>query len=121
MFKTAYNYKQDKAFMEQNNEPSMTVPDLSITVNELFMKYRSGIPVTASEIGEYDENSDIEDFDVTRVEGFDLLEATTMLEDIAARKQELSELEVAAKARAEKLEAEGAETKPPSEDGRNET
>ena len=57
-----------------NNEPSMTVPNQSLTVKQILEKHVNGIRLSIGKVGIYDEEADIDDvvlkssMDVTEVQ-----------------------------------------------------
>lgn len=55
-YEDGYNGKKD----EVNNKPSLTIPNQSMTLNEILKRYAAGLPVTGQKIPIYEG----EDFDV---------------------------------------------------------
>jgi hypothetical protein len=71
---------------EQNNEPSATIPDQSMSIRELLQRYASGLPLAGGKEPIY-EGEDGDGIDPRRL---DLAERQEL--EIAAR-QELAEIE----------------------------
>ena len=98
-FITPYNYytnTADEVLFEYNNEASMTIPDQSLTIEQILMKFAHGenINLGSSYYYETDEaNASFEDLDITRSDGFDLAEASMQQAHIERNKQRVSEEE----------------------------
>lgn len=78
-FRHSFNFELNDTCMTHNDEPSMTVPDESLTVQQLYQRYSSGIApaIAHSPYFELDEYSN--DFgdpdDPTLDPAFDLVDA----------------------------------------------
>lgn len=59
--KTNYNYRDVLPTGEINNEPSLTVPDQSLTVSEILSRFTRGLPVSGARIPIYDVDDDMPD------------------------------------------------------------
>jgi hypothetical protein len=46
---------------EENNEPSMTVPDETMSMREILVRYAKGLPIDGGRNVYYDENDDLPD------------------------------------------------------------
>lgn len=53
-FQTAYN--RQPTVGEVNKEPSMTVPDQTMSLREIVRRYAAGLPINGVKIPLYDEN-----------------------------------------------------------------
>lgn len=78
-FRTQYNYKFGESPTDQcyNGLPSMTVPDESLTVRQLFDRFSKNLPLGVSGYTPiYDgDDPDFDDYDVTRNGDFDMVDA----------------------------------------------
>lgn len=85
-FNTPYNYSLIDEFMEFNDEPSLTVPDMSYTIQELVEKFVSGADLSVSRPISYD-GDDVDFSDLLtpdRIEGgFDLSDLPLLEKEIA--------------------------------------
>lgn len=87
--RTPYNWQPKKG--EVNDQPSRTVPDQTMSINEIFRRYAQGLPLGGERMVYYDEEDDTPDLDA--------MELTDRMDYI----QELAEkLEAEDKAKAEK-------------------
>ena len=55
-FKTPYNKDKFKLKFESNTEPSMTIPDMAMSIPEMIRRYASGLPLGGARVPMYDEN-----------------------------------------------------------------
>lgn len=83
-FKTNYSGLDVQEPGEINNEPSMTVPDQSMSLSEMVRRYASGLPVKGARVPLY-EDTDDDDFnesmpDLSRM---DRAEAAYTMEQVA--------------------------------------
>lgn len=74
-----YNYKDNPG--EVNTKPSLTVPDQSISVLELYQRFARGLPLEGKE-GVYDLDEDGEGYPVPDFSKMDLAERQEKLEEI---------------------------------------
>jgi len=63
MFKTHYNFEFNKTqhCEKQEDNKSLTVPDMSYTVREMMEKFTTGGMPDVQRLGDYDENASFED------------------------------------------------------------
>lgn len=97
-FKTNYNLDQFPEYKGQSNhEPSMTIPDQSMSIRELMIRHQRGLPLEGEKIPLYMEKDgvlpDIEKLDLS--EKMDLLKAARQqVIDLRSRRQkEIEEIE----------------------------
>lgn len=71
-FRNHYNSVEDKG--EVNKGKSMTVPDQSLSINDILRRYAKGLSFNGIKVGEYDEeNPDLPDFrkmDLSEIDEF---------------------------------------------------
>lgn len=76
-FRTPYNFKLEDRDCETITDPSMTVPDMSYTIPELFARFAAGRSVPVFDKGYYSGvDPDLDDFDPTESGDFDLADYT---------------------------------------------
>lgn len=98
-FITPFNYYEqtsDEVLYEFNDEPSMTVPDQSLTIEQILIKFAHGEPLNLGSSYYYetdDVNASFDDLDVTRSDGFDLADASMQQASLERNKQRASEEE----------------------------
>lgn len=67
------NYTKE---LELNDEPSMTIPDLTLTIKDLYNRYRLGtLPAEFVRAVLYDESDDFDSIVSEQLENFDLVDA----------------------------------------------
>lgn len=91
-FRHAYNFELNDSSMTSNDEPSMTIPDESYTVQELFRRFAAGIapPVSQNPHFELDENSDdFDSYDPIEDPSFDMVDAVAEIETVNVKKKSL--------------------------------
>lgn len=61
--RTDNNFKlgELKGDMEENNDPSLTVPDMSYSIREILEKFTQGIDLQVSKNPQYAENQELID------------------------------------------------------------
>lgn len=62
-FKTSYNYEEFSPAGEINKEPSLTVPNQSYTIQEILLRFTTGIPPAVSQPYYYESDQEDIDFD----------------------------------------------------------
>lgn len=83
---TCYNYDPDCNLGERNTKPSITVPDQSLTVEEIIDLYARGIGIdNIYHHGEGLDDPDFDDIDPTTNPSFDIIEAKKILDDINSK------------------------------------
>lgn len=85
-FRTQYNYGE-RVPGEINNSPSMTVPDQSMTIQEIISRYARGLPLGGQRVPVYDGEED--PLEGVNINTLDLAERQQILEQ---KKQELADL-----------------------------
>lgn len=90
MFNTPYNFVFSPDMGEFNEEPSLTVPDMSYSIQEMVEKFVRGQALPVNARGGFDDEASVLAFetDPTRSGDFDLTDSIDMameLEDIQAR------------------------------------
>lgn len=95
MFNTPYNFVLTDDMMEHNNEPSMTVPDMSYSIQEILDKFVRGISLPVMNNLSYDDDVDVENMIV------DPLRSMNDLSDIVSFRQEVADFESNMKQREE--------------------
>lgn len=110
-FRTPFNYQLTG--MESNELPSLTIPDQSLTVREIFERYRTGAPLDKVTIYGLDESDDddFDSYDITRSPDFDLADADTAMLELEQRKLERKERARIIKEEKERKEKEAKFTK----------
>lgn len=83
-FKTAWNADEFDIPLEYNEEPSMTVPDQSMSVREIMDRFARGLPVSGHKVPVYDGEEDLPD-----MKKLDLSERAEMIEANAALIKEM--------------------------------
>lgn len=61
-FKTPHTYSQYVRDDEVNNEPSLTIPDQTMTIPEILERFARGLPIGGQTEGYYDEDDDLPDY-----------------------------------------------------------
>lgn len=56
--KTPFNYMEFEQDHEVNNEPSLTIPDQTMTIPEILERYARGLPIGGSNENEYYDEDD---------------------------------------------------------------
>lgn len=93
-FRTPYNYefKKHDRYEAENDLPSETIPDMSISVKEIIIKYASGTIGNLQKHGNYDlEGSEVnpdEFIDETMSPDFDLSDAAALRTSLEVRAAE---------------------------------
>lgn len=87
---------------EVNNEPSLTVPDQSLTVSEILARFARGLPVTASQVSPLFEDTE----GLPDPRSLDLVDRAELAEQYAA------ELKAFAKSNQGRAEAEAVSAAP---------
>lgn len=59
--KTSMNAHEFEKHYEINNEPSLTVPDQTMSIQEILERYARGLPIGGQNEGYYDEEDDLPD------------------------------------------------------------
>lgn len=91
VFRNQYNYSLgdcDKD-LEYNDEPSMTIPDMSYSIKEILEKYTKGIVLNVVKNGRFDEEPDFNDSLVEEQPDFDLSDISRESERITTVKGKL--------------------------------
>lgn len=85
---TNYNY-ETMSGGEKNYLPSMTVPDMSLTIPEIIDRYTRGLPLSINPLPAvgYDD-PDFDDVDPTRDPAFDLNDAKRLSSELEYKKQQ---------------------------------
>lgn len=78
-FKTPYNADNFPKEAEENDEPSMTIPDESMSVREIMNRYAKGLPLMGQRVPMYDSENEIDLPDLT---GKDLAEIQEIREQV---------------------------------------
>lgn len=58
-FRTQYNNQGEPIILRKNTMPSMTVPDQSMTIQEIQTRFASGIPLSQTKIPVYNGEEDM--------------------------------------------------------------
>lgn len=93
MFNTPYKFVLEDSMMEHNNEPSLTVPDMSYSIKEILQRFTSGQPLPIDQGLSFDDESDFDDdyLPPDRTEGgFDLSDIPILRAEL----QRLEELQI---------------------------
>lgn len=86
LFRTPYNYDYTQEPMEQNNQPSETLPGMAITIKELVARYMAGQPLNVSLHVDYDpDGATFDDVDRLMAPDADLTDITEMQIDLARK------------------------------------
>lgn len=97
--RTKSGWKLEKGDIKKVTGQSMTINDQALTIRQLMSKFSHGIDLGRTQEGVYIEGADLDDEDLSKVDGLDLYE-----------KQELSEINqdkfVKGKVKAEGVKAE---------------
>lgn len=105
-FKTQYNAEQFPDDGEINNQPSMTVPDMSLSIRQLMDRYARGLPISMKK-GEYDEYDPEDEFYSVDFSNMDLAEKEEVArlagEEVQRLRSVLNEKTIAAQAEKERL------------------
>lgn len=105
-FQTSSNYNPIQQHETPSQLPSLTVPDMSYSIQELLDKFTTGIVPPVARNAQYDEDADFDNYDETRDGDFDLADATRLKQDLEERHQKrmksINELESRKKAEKEK-------------------
>ncbi|QGF19321.1 hypothetical protein [Antarctic microvirus CAA_003_V_4] len=60
-FKNTTNARQWEKTPEVNNSPSLTIPDQTMSINEIVRRFASGLPLGGNRVPEYDGEDDVLD------------------------------------------------------------
>ncbi|QGF19333.1 hypothetical protein [Antarctic microvirus COCH21_V_SP_16] len=60
-FKNSTNARQWEKTPEENNSPSLTIPDQTMSINEIVRRFASGLPLGGNRVPEYDGEDDVLD------------------------------------------------------------
>lgn len=90
MFKTPYNRETHKTQAEKNTSPSLTIPDQSMSIPEIFRRFASGLPVGGQKVPFYDDN---EENDLPDPKTMDLADIQAYQEQAAAELMEIKQRE----------------------------
>lgn len=90
-FVTPYTFKEEAHHLENPSGSSLTVPEQSLTINQIMSRFASGIAPDIVKQGYYseDENLNFEDYDETRNLDFDLVDYTLELHNTNEKHAEL--------------------------------
>lgn len=91
-FATQYNNKRARD-PERNTKPSLTIPDQSMTIREIMIRYAKGLPISGGRVPLYENEDGEEDF-YPDIEHMDLADRQQFLED-SKKEIELAKAEVA--------------------------
>ena len=92
LFKTQWNsdlFVDDPTNGEVNNEPSMTIPDQSMSIEEIVTRFASGEPISVGQDVYYETdevNASFSDVDPTMDPSFDLSDYSAMRSELSQRK-----------------------------------
>lgn len=92
-WKTPWNAWQFPKKYEINDQPSMTIPDQTMSMQEILRRFASGLPIQGAKVPEYTG----EDDDMPDMEHMDLAERQEVLE---AARDELNAIKAQANAKA---------------------
>lgn len=76
MFKTNYNAKYSPRGGEFNQEPSMTVPDMALSVHEMLVRFTNNTLGNIAKTPYYEENPSFDTIDETNNPDYDLADFT---------------------------------------------
>lgn len=76
--------------MEHPVGPSMTVPDQSMTVQEILMKFTSGMDPGVVREGVYSDTEDFDDLDLSQVNSMDLVDREDLARENSQRIDDLN-------------------------------
>lgn len=104
-WRTQYNQEAYTPKREVNKQPSLTVPDQTMTIPEIIARYARGLPLEGYRPPLFDVHDESDDFDwsllTTDPGGWDRAEAAAVSSDLQS---ELRELDAKAKARKESFD-----------------
>lgn len=81
-FKTEYNQEEFPRVQEKNETPSMSIPDMSLSVQELLRRFSNGMPIVGNNPGSYDyedNESEEHEFLLPNLEAMDIYEREQLL------------------------------------------
>jgi hypothetical protein len=125
----AMNYTERKPFQEVNNQPSMTIPDQSMSMRDILDRFASGLPMDGERVSMYEEDDNVmpdgKKMDLVEVQEMMMqnkayIDKTekAMYEDTVKTERDKITSEIIAKYEAEKKKKSDAFKKPdPSEPG----
>lgn len=88
VIRTMYNSKYFPKTYEVNTQPSLTVPDEAMTIQEIVNRYAHGMPLPAGRVGEYfGEDSELPN----NMDNLDLAEREEILREVAAERDKIIE------------------------------
>lgn len=85
-FKTPHNAHQFPAVYEVNTQPSLTIPDQTMTVKEIMERFAKGLDATGEKVPSYNGDLDLPDLDK-----MDLSERYAWLEENRYRIQDMED------------------------------
>lgn len=85
---THHTYDYTKIKKEKNNQPSCTIPDQAMSIQEIMRRYARGIPL-AGNVPVYEDQETLQTSDGVNFETLDLSEQHSL---IKARQEELTEI-----------------------------
>lgn len=83
---TPYTSRERERKYEVNNQPSLTIPDQTMSIAELVRRYAQGLPIEGQKVPLYDGENEFPD--LTKM---DLADRQTYLESAAQEYQEIQD------------------------------
>lgn len=99
VIRTQYNSRYHPKKQEINDEPSMTVPDMAMSINEIMKRFANGMPIDGGKVPMYEEEGDVMRSD--EYKKLDLAEREEYMESV---RQELIDIQKRVKERRAKVE-----------------
>lgn len=109
-----YNRNKDDRSFSYNTEVSMTVPNQSYTIQELFERHKRNLPLPVEDIMPYFDNLDLDADYLNPLPGEEFVEYYNRLSDIEKSKL-LDNLSKEIREDPDKNEEESSEKTPPSD------
>lgn len=99
--RTPFNSKEFKKNYEVNDEPSMTIPDQTMSITEILRRYASGLPISGEKVPIYHDEEDLPEWKT-----LDLSEKQELKDQIA---EDIRQYQVALQEQERKRKKEAAE------------
>lgn len=88
IFLTQYSYKHEEQKKEENSMPSMTIPDESMTIQEMFIRAQKGMPLSIRDNGYHAFSDENVNMDLDTFDNLDLIDIQEIDETLAKEERE---------------------------------
>lgn len=85
-FRTPFNSSSRKKNYEKSTKPSLTIPDQTMSIQEIMRRYASGLPIGGQKVPMYEGDEEQPDF-----QHMDLVDRQAFMEEAAQELQEVKQ------------------------------